>query len=295
MRVLFLVNARSGIRRKYDIPALIGDACRALHTDHTVQMCGRIEDLDGIVDDAMRQGFHVIYAVGGDGTVHEIGKRLIGRNIALGILPTGSGNGFARHLGLPTDTAQSIAACHDGTVVDVDTAEVNGIPFLGVLGLGLDAIIAEKFAASDVRGMRTYVREGVRAFRAFRPEQYEIEIDGRKSSRTAWVVAIANSNQYGNNARIAPIASLQDGLLNLVTIDRASLITAPFLLMRLFRGTIHNSDSVTVAEGREIVIRRAAEGPAHLDGEPLILPAELRVRVRPRSLKVVVPVTERRL
>ncbi len=289
MKVLFLVNPRSGVRRRDNISALIGDSCRELATDHNLQLCERKEDLDEIIANAEREGFEIIYAVGGDGTVHEIAKRLIGRNLTLGILATGSGNGFARHLGLPASPRDSLAACHRGATITVDTAEVNGQPFLGVLGLGLDAVIAARFASSEIRGMRTYLAEGLRAFREFAPETYEITIDGQVSRRSAYVVAVANSSQYGNNARIAPFASLQDGLLNLVTVADVSIFSAPMLLVRLFNGTLNKSSRVSVSEGREIVIRREGPGPAHLDGEPVELPAELHVRVRPRSLKVLVP------
>lgn len=292
MKALFVVNEKSGRRRSFDVSALIRTNAAF---EHDVLTCGRKEDLDAIVDKAEADGFDVVFAVGGDGTVHETAKRLVGRGPALGILPIGSGNGFARHIGLPMDPARSLEACGGGRIVTVDTARVNGAPFLGVMGVGLDAAIADRFASSTTRGLETYVREGLHVFAAFHPEEYELLVDGSTVRTRAFVVAIANSGQYGNNAKIAPLASLQDGLLDVVIIHDTSLVEAPVLLARLFTGTLHEARGVTTMQTREIVVRRASAGPAHLDGEPFELPAEFFVEVVPSSLRLLVPASAARL
>ncbi|MGN6185547.1 MAG: diacylglycerol/lipid kinase family protein, partial [Thermoanaerobaculia bacterium] len=152
-----------------------------------------------------------------------------------------------------------------------------------------DAMVADRFASSQVRGLETYIKEGLRAFTEFKAEQYEIIANNETMKRAAFVVAVANSGQYGNNARIAPLASLQDGLLDVVIIDDTRLIDAAFLLARLFNGTLHRASGVTMFQTSEVTIRRASEGPAHLDGEPVTLGAELHVHVKPRSLRLLVP------
>jgi diacylglycerol kinase family enzyme len=124
---------------------------------------------------------------------------------------------------------------------------------------------------------------------AYQPSTYQIDVDGVKCERRAFVVTAANSSQYGNNARISPLASLQDGLLDLVTVEDVSLFSAPLLLVRLFNGTLHRSRRAKIVQGKRILIRRESEGPAHLDGEPVLLPAELDVRIVPSSLRVLVP------
>ncbi|HEX2123576.1 MAG TPA: YegS/Rv2252/BmrU family lipid kinase [Thermoanaerobaculia bacterium] len=292
MKALFLVNARSGRRRKFDVVEVIrrGSTC-----PYEIVDCGRKEDLPSIVDYAEREGFDVVYAVGGDGTVHETAKRLIGRGPALGVLPIGSGNGFARHIGLPLDLETSLRACAGARIVPIDTAEVNGEPIIGVMGIGFDALVAERFASSSVRGLRTYVQEGVLAFTRFRADDYEITTNGRTIRQRAFVVAVANSGQYGNNARIAPLASVRDGMLDVVIVDEASLLRALLLLPHLFRGTINRAAEVHTMQTTEVTIRRPHGGAAHLDGEPYQLPAELHVRIRPLSLKVLVPDATRRL
>jgi YegS/Rv2252/BmrU family lipid kinase len=290
VKTLFLVNARSGAKRNYDVSALIRES---MTTAHELRPCGRKEDLDAMIDDAERDGFDVVYAVGGDGTVHEIAKRLIGRSLALGILPTGSGNGFARHIGLPMELRASLRACSGRRTVTIDTGAVNGIPFLGTMGIGFDALVADRFANSATRGFRTYVSIGLRSFFTYQAEEYEVVVDGRPHRQRAFTIAIANSSQYGNDARIAPQASVTDGQLDVVLVDDVSLLTAAALFPRLMSGTIARSKRVTMLRGRHIEIRRPSSGPAHLDGEPFTLPAMLTIDVKPASLRVLLPDAER--
>jgi YegS/Rv2252/BmrU family lipid kinase len=285
VKALFIVNERSGKKRAFDV----GDVIRAAAGfESEILPCARKEDLDAMIDRAEGEGFEVVFAVGGDGTVHEAAKRLIGRQPALGILPIGSGNGFARHIGLPLDPARALDSCRAGRIVTIDTALVNEHPFLGVMGIGFDAMIADRFASSNVRGLETYIKEGLRAFAEFEADEYELTANGQTLTQRAFVVAIANSGHYGNNARIAPLASLQDGLLDVVIVNDTNLLDAAFLLGRLFSGTIHQARGVTTLQTAELTIRRGDAGAAHLDGEPVTLPAELHVRVVPRSLRLLV-------
>ena len=288
MKALFLVNERSGPgrRRKFNVSDLIR---RVAECEYDIVPCGRKEDLDAVVDRAENEGFDVVYAVGGDGTVHETAKRLIGRRPALGILPIGSGNGLAHHLGLPMDPAESIRACSGSTITTIDTAEVNGRQFLNVMGVGFDAVVAHRFAASEIRGLRTYFAQGFAAYAGFHAEEYEITTDTETFRKRASLVEVANGAYYGNNARIAPPASIRDGMLDVVLVDDVSFFNALRLLPPLFRGTFHRSRFVTMIRTRALTIRRAEPGPVQLDGEPYTLEAELHVRVAPQSLKVLVP------
>lgn len=292
MKALFLVNRRSGARRNRDIRRVISESCAS---EYSIADAERIEDLDGIISEAAAAGVQIVYAVGGDGTVHEIAKRLIGKPLALGVMPTGSGNGFARHLGLPMDLRRSLQACATQRVVEIDTATVNGKPFIGTMGIGFDAWIAEQFAMSRTRGLRTYAAIALRGLFRYQPTEFEITIDGEQQRKPALIVAIANASQYGNNARIAPLASLQDGVLDIVIIDRLSAIAIPAAAARLFSGTLDRARGVTMLRGTHIEIRRPAAGAAHLDGEAVSLPEVLTIDVVPRSLRVVVPDAQERL
>jgi diacylglycerol kinase (ATP) len=281
VKALFVVNRRSGAKRLDDVETIIRNACG---WEHEFAECDR-DALDATVSRAERNGFNVIFAVGGDGTVHEVARRLIGRPLALGIVPTGSGNGLARHLGLPIHVARSLAACSGGRFDTIDTASVNGTPFIGTMGVGFDAWIADAFASRDARGLKTYLRVGFSGFWSYAPQEYELIIDGEKMRRSALLIAVANASQYGNNARIAPVASLQDGVLDVVIVERRSFRAAA----RLFAGSLHRAPGITMLRARQIEIRRPAAGPAHLDGEPVTLPESLTIKIVPRSLRVLLP------
>ena len=286
MKALFIVNRRSGTRRKRDIAEVIKQSCE---WDYSIAESSRKEDLDPIIADAAANNVEVVYAVGGDGTVHEVAKRLIKKNLALGILPTGSGNGFARHLGIPMDAKRSLQSCSQQRIVEIDTATVNGTPFVATMGVGFDAWIAEQFASSQTRGFRSYALITLRGLLGYHAVDFDVTIDGEQTKRSALIIAIANASQYGNNARIAPLASLQDSLLDIVIIDRLSLFAVPAAAARLFAGALAGARGVTMLRGKRIEIRRSHAGAAHVDGEPVSMPEQLMIDVVPRSLRVLIP------
>lgn len=292
MKTLFLVNARSGVSRQRDLAPLIRESWE---WEHEIVSCESKDDLDDVIRSAAASGVRIIYAVGGDGTVHEIAKRLVSTDLVLGILPTGSGNGLARHLGLPLELRASLRACSALRIETIDTARVNGTAFINAMGVGFDAWVADAFAKAGTRGLRTYVRVGLRGLAHFTTEEYTLTIDGETTRRRAIVIAVANASQYGNNARIAPLASLQDGMLDVTLIEHASFLRMPILGARLFAGNLHRGRGVSTFRGRHIAITRSSAGPAHLDGEPLTMPERLTIEIVPRSLRVVVPESSKAL
>lgn len=296
MRALFILNPASGRRRDHDrLEAEISDRCGRDGITSVVRRCGSKTDLDGILDEARAGGTDLVVAVGGDGTVHEIGIRLIGSPMALGILPTGSGNGLARHLGVSLDPLRAIDAISTGRVETIDTAAVEGEAFLGVAGVGFDAEVAHRFGIHGRRGLETYVRETILLMRSYRAQEYRIFVEGTEERVRALLVAVANSSQYGNQARIAPDASLRDGLLDVCILEQPPLLSVPLLLTRLFSGRLRTGRGVTIRRGRAIEVIRETPGHGHLDGEPVELPARLRFTVNPGSLRILVPSSGRRI
>lgn len=291
MQVVFITNARSGRQRRAGaLRATIEAAAAKCDFESSIERCASLDALDALVDGAVERGADIIVAVGGDGTVHETAKRLIGRDVTLGIVPTGSGNGLARHLGIPVDPAAAVALLVSGKVATIDTAEVNGRPFFGVAGVGFDAVVAHRFASSRTRGLFTYVIEAGRAFFAFSPEVYRITVDAEEIETKAFLVVVANSKQWGNEARIAPLASVCDGLLDVSIVTAIPhLGSLPGMLRRLFEGTLQQSAHLKLLRGAVVTIERDGEGPAHFDGEAVTLPSRLVFSVKPLSLRVVVP------
>ncbi len=290
VKLTFVVNPRSGRGRDFNrLVAMIEHRCARARVDAVAIRCEELPQLDAIVARALAGGAEALVAVGGDGTVHELGVRLIGKPAALGILPVGSGNGLARHLGIPMDPISAIDALAESAVATIDTARAGGLPYLGVAGVGFDAEVAHRFGNAGTRGLRSYVREAALLLRSYRPQRYRIETDEGAREVTALLVAVANSGQYGNEARIAPSASLQDGMLDVCILEEPPLLAVPILLQRLFAGTLRDGAGVTIVRTASARIERGAEGTAHLDGEPVFLGASPRFEVVPRSLNVLVP------
>ena len=284
VKVTFIINPIAGRRQRpieQVIRTCMGDRCE-------IRTWSEIGQIDRIIDE-IEDDVDVVAAVGGDGTVHEIGKRLVGKRAALAIIPTGSGNGLARHLGVPLDPAAAIRQIDQCTIETIDVGRIDDDVFLGVCGVGFDAVVAHRFAAAGTRGIETYIREGLLTYTGYEVEHYSITLDDESIETDAFLVAIANSGQYGNDARIAPFASLRDGLLDIAILRSGSLIKAPFLIYQLFTGTLRESHDLIIRQARHIRVERGAEGPGHIDGEPVMLPSSFECSVRERSLNVCVP------
>ncbi len=293
MKLRFILNPRSGRRRRNagnlaHIRAFI--ARRGLDAD-VVSTEGRGHATE-IARDGVAAGCSRIIAVGGDGTVNEVAQALIHTSVALGLVPCGSGNGLALHLGLPKSLpdALDLATRPEARVAELDTGSVNGLLFVNAMGLGLDADVSFRFNRLLGRGLLDYARAAFAAFVHRRPERCTI-VDGARRERVdALLVAVANSDQYGNYARIAPHARVDDGMLDLVVVLPTSLAGAVALGARLFLGTIDRSVGVRRLKAARFVIERPCEGIIHTDGETHLAGATVEVSVQPRSLKFIVPV-----
>lgn len=245
--------------------------------------------------EAVRSGHEVVVAVGGDGTMNEVAQGVLHTPAALALVPCGSGNGLARHLGLPLSAlgALTLAAGHGGRVVALDTGTANGRPFFNAMGLGLDAEVSRRFNGLTRRGLPAYARVALAVVRELRAERCVIRAGARTETIDAMLVAVANSDQYGNNARIAPGARVDDGRLDLVAIRATSLAGAAALIPRLFLGNLDQSSLVTRFSGPRFVIERAGPGIIHTDGETHATGPMVEVVVQPRSLRMLIPAYSR--
>lgn len=239
---------------------------------------------------AVAEGVDLVISVGGDGTMNEVGTPLVGKPTMFGLVPCGSGNGLARDLGVPQKIDRSLALLLDAQVRVIDTGVVNGLPFFNVAGLGFDAELSRRFNRCKERGLISYFRLGFGALLTERTERLVIEPEGAPAEEMpAYMTALANSTQYGNNAHIAPHARLDDGRLDVVVVKSGNPVLAFWLGLRAFAGTIDRSASVRSMQARSFTIRRARPGPIHTDGEVRECPATLEVRAVPASLRVLVP------
>lgn len=232
--------------------------------------------------------FDIIAAVGGDGTVNEVGRALINTNATLAIIPVGSGNGLARHLGIPIGLVQAIRALNHSYPICIDTAKINDRPFLGVAGIGFDAYMADRFARFGRRGLASYCKVAIQEFAHYQSQTYHLSIDGRPITRKAFILSFANSSQYGNDFIIAPKAHIADGFLDLVILDDVPAYSIPQYIYRFKHGTLDHSSHYESYRFKEITLC-APSILAHLDGEPVRFQNEIKITVQPHSLKILSP------
>jgi YegS/Rv2252/BmrU family lipid kinase len=244
---------------------------------------------------AVQAGCLRVVAVGGDGTMNEVAQALLHTPAALALIPCGSGNGLALHLGLPLAplAALELVATVGGRVAAVDTGSVNGLPFFNAMGLGLDAEVSRRFNQLTTRGLPAYARTAFAAFAQRTSEHCTVIVNGRRESLDILLIAVANSDQYGNRAFIAPGARVDDGQLDLVAVRPVGVFGAAALGARLFLGTIDRSSGVRRLRGSRFTIERPAPGLVHTDGETHTTGTTVEIAVHPRSLRIVVPVTSR--
>ena len=287
-RILFVVNPISGTGRKDGIGPTIGrlldkekydyDICRSEYAGHAAEMAAG----------AAREGIDIVAAVGGDGTVNEVARAIVHTRTALAILPCGSGNGLARHLQIPLDTAGALRVLNEGTVRRLDYGTINGHPFFCTCGVGFDAFVSQKFSDSGRRGPLTYVENALTELIKYKPETYTVEDADGATSYKAFLIACANASQYGNNAYIAPDASMEDGLMDVTILEPFAPIEAPQLALQLFNKTVPKNSHVKTFRTKQLCIRREQPGVAHCDGDPFFTEADVSVALFRQSFRAVV-------
>lgn len=278
--MLFIVNPISGKKRKTAIIAYLEKmGCKVVCTEYA----GEAEKI------AREATESVIVAVGGDGTVNEVARGIVGTDKVLGIIPCGSGDGLALHLGISRYYKQAVKTIMNGKKIKIDSGLINGRPFFSVCGTGFDAIVSERFAKSGKRGIMNYIEIGLKTWMEYKPQKHIVEIDGQSFEMDASLITVGNSSQWGNNAKITPRADIEDGYLDMTAVDRVSALEMPALALELMTGTLNWNNKVHCYRGREIKIFRPTPGPAHADGDWFSAGNDLEIRILPQSLNVIVP------
>ena len=235
------------------------------------------------------QNYDAVIAVGGDGTVNEVGCGLIGTNTALGIIPCGSGNGLARHLGISMDPFKAVKWLDKSIFSEIDYGMIEDHPFFCTCGVGFDAKVTDTFSKAGTRGVLTYMESILKEIATYKDKTYKLSFDNSSETFDCFIVTCANAEQWGNNAFIAPTASLRDGLMDVVVIHPFTPLDAPLLAFQLFNKLIDRNPKVTVRRCAQMTITRDSEGPAHYDGEPVTLGKEIHVRMIKGGLRVLIP------
>ena len=237
---------------------------------------------------AVRRGARLVLAWGGDGTIHVVASALAFDEVPLGIVPAGSGNGLARELGVARRPERAIADALQAVPRPMDLGEIDGRLFANVAGIGFDAHVAAQFASATRRGLVGYAGIAARALAGYLPRHYRITTGGVRTEARAILVTIANAAQFGNNARIAPGARVDDGELDLVVMEERSRIATLCQLPRLFNGTVGRMPGCSIRRIREVTIESDLPMAYHVDGEPVAGGTTLKARIHPGALMLAV-------
>jgi diacylglycerol kinase (ATP) len=290
LKVRFIFNPYSGHNRKN--PQLYDRAVEFIarqQLDGTIVATERPRHATELAQQAVADGCELVVAIGGDGTMNEVATALVGTPAVFGLIPCGSGNGLGRHLGIHKAGHGAFRTLLEGRPLAIDTGLVNGFAFFNAMGFGFEADIAVRFSQLTSRGLAGYFRVGVPSFFAHSPENVTVHHAGGTVPLQAFTLAVMNSDQYGNDARIAPGAKMDDGHFNLVSLPRFGFFGACGMLYRLGTDTFDQVKAVTRFTGDRFVIERAKPGWIHTDGEPRATTARLDVSLKPRSLRIMVP------
>jgi YegS/Rv2252/BmrU family lipid kinase len=289
---LVLVNPKSGITWSFAALRRALDEHWDVNGVELVYQFTQTQE-DGIAKArrAVDRGFEAVLVVGGDGTVSTIGRALIGTDATLGVIPVGSGNGLARHFGIPMSPARAVAALAGGSAHWIDVGCVNDLPFLVTCSMAWDAAIVRSFNRYPLRGIVPYVFAGVQEFFEYQPQDMTVRLDSGEEIVVLdpLVFTVANLTQYGGGARIAPHAKPDDGHLELVTARRQDIALLLANVRRFFDGTVDQLPEVTTRRFERMEVRRDRPAPIQVDGELVEAPARLEVHVRPRALRIIVP------
>lgn len=292
-KIVYIVNPHSGTGKKRQIIHTIRESWKQLGNNATQQIiCTEHHGHALELAKEYRDRVDIIVAVGGDGTVNEVGSGLVGSKTALGIIPAGSGNGLSRELNIPNKVTTALDIIQQGYSRTIDVMKIQDYYSLNVAGIGFDAFISHKFAKSKVRGPIQYMRLIAREYPKYQTKKYYLEIDEQNYNRKAFLVSFANSAQWGNNIRIAPTASLDDGLIDVCVVSEFPNYAVPSLLFSLFNQTIERNKYDEVIKAKIVKLNNPEPLYGHVDGEPVELAPHAQISIIPQALNVIVPSPE---
>lgn len=294
-KIVFIYNPISGITGKKMIVSQIESRLDRSLFSYRIRKTEYQGHATSLAREAVDEGADIVCAIGGDGTVNEVGRALINTNAALAIIPSGSGNGLARHLHIPLDPISAIELINECTIRKMDYGLINLHPFFCTCGVGFDAFISEKFAKSKVRGPIAYVENVLRNGLNYSPETYDIDMVSETEEhivQKAFLIACGNASQYGNNFYITPQASVRDGLLDVTIIHPFTLIDIPQMAIHLMGGTLDDDSHISTFRCKSLSIYRQNPGAIHYDGDPAEAASEIEIAIVPKGLLCVCPKDE---
>ena len=290
-KILFIVNPISGHHDKSKFPSIVEKLIDKDKYDYTIALTEYGGHAAEMTKKAIEDQYDTIVAVGGDGTINEVATNMLGARQTFAIVPYGSGNGLSRHLHLPLKPDKVITeVINKGVKSQIDTAAMNGVPYISIAGVGFDAIIADVFAKDPKRGIKTYVKLVTKEYLHFQPKRYHLILDDKEEIDCAPLfISFANSNQFGSNAVVSPSASLNDGLLDVCIFKKPNMLQVPYIAERLLTSKIDRTNIVDIHKAKKINVIREQKEIANIDGEAVMMPKDIVVEINPLSLNILLP------
>ena len=288
-KISFIINPKSGTQSKEQILHLLDERLDRTKYIPEIVYTEYAGHAIGIAAQRAKENVFAVVAIGGDGTINEIARSLVHTKTALGIIPCGSGNGLARHLQIPMEPKKAIEIINGGIIDVIDYGKINDIPFFCTCGVGFDAFVSLKFAKAGRRGPLTYLEKTLLESLKYQPETYELETEDGTLKYKAFLIACGNASQYGNNAYIAPQATLTDGLLDVTILEPFTVLDVPTLSFQLFNKTIDQNSRIKTFRCQKLRIHRTQPGVVHFDGDPMMMGEDIEVKVFKEGLQVIIP------
>jgi diacylglycerol kinase (ATP) len=284
--VVVIYNPFSGRKKTKNLPQIVKQNLDPNKYDIHIWPTEKADDVLLLTEKAIRLKADIVLAAGGDGTINQIASRLVNTGIILGIIPLGSGNGFARHFKIPMNTVNAIKQLPNYKVKEVDTVWVNNHCMVNIAGVGFDAHISTAFANNTKRGLQGYVKTIIRHLN-YKSRFYELYKNEQKVwEGNAFMIGVANATQWGNNVVLHPGAKPDDGLFNVLVLKKFTPMDFILIFKNLLEARLHTNKNMEVFAGTDFTIRRLEDGPVHVDGEPLWLGKEININIEPLSLKI---------
>lgn len=289
-RLLFIINPVSGIGKQKTVEQVLETYLDKDKFEYDIAYTEYAHHATEIARQATTQGYNTVIAVGGDGSINDCVRGLVNSEVSLGIIPAGSGNGLARCLGIPLEVKKAIEVINNYNSLNIDTINLNDMIYASVAGIGFDALIAKEFTGNTTRGFQTYLKLILKDYLNYKPKKYRLRIDGKEIEKDALFISFMNSNQFGFNAIIAPKASLNDGLMDIVVVKKVPIIFAPLVVQMMFFHQFDKAMEVETFQAKEVEILDFQDGIINLDGEGIEYPnTELKFTVNSNNLNVIIP------
>lgn len=293
MKVVFIVNPISGTKDKQYILDIIPKYFDKTNYEVEIKRTERAGHATELASQAAREGAVAAVAVGGDGTVNEVARGIVHTETALGIIPCGSGNGLARHIGIPMKAEGALQTLAEMNIRQCDYGKICGHPFFCTAGVGFDAEVSDTFAKAGKRGLVTYLKTTIGVGLKYKGEEYEIDVENDGKTTTIpvnryWLITAGNAAQYGNDFYITPKASVCDGKLDVNVWTKFNKLTSPLVGLQLATATIDHNSHVNILSCDKVTIHREKEGPIQWDGDPASGPKHVTLECVKNGIKMVV-------